>query len=187
MSNSAKRKPSKSAKPAKNLKPKKAEKPVADPIIATEGYDAVSWFSPHFYPHPDELPDWARLKLLPVHDRFRYYHWSYFNDGYPWLEDRLYRARPDVQWDDVTHGNVRPKGIEKVAPFHPIYRHFKVIAIDPAWYEPEPHCSKYKHHWQDQEHRTGLPYTVQRFEDLFVREVRKYSRCDRFDGVFAQP
>jgi len=149
-----------------------------------ERFDLVSWFSPHFYPHPEELSDWPNLSHRPVPDRFRHYHWSYKGDELPWLEDRLYRALPGVTWDDATHGNVRPHGIKKPAPFHPIFRHFKVIAADPAWYEQEQACAHYKHHWQGLEHRTGLPFPVRRFEDLFVTEVPNYARSDRFDDNF---
>src|SRR5262249_50934281 len=37
------------------------------------------------------------------------------------------------------------------------------------------------------EHRTGLPFPVRQFEDLFVAAVPKYARCDRFDGHFPHP
>jgi glycosyltransferase involved in cell wall biosynthesis len=156
-------------------------------LAESQGFDQVSWFSPHFYPHPDELTDWAQRRLLPVQERFQYYHWSLRGDGYPWLEDRLYRALPGVDWDGVTHMNVRPLGLKKSAPFYPIFRHFKVVATDPAWYEQEPDCAHYKHHWPGQADRTGLPYPVRKFEDLFVRSLAKYARCDRFEGKFDQP
>jgi glycosyltransferase involved in cell wall biosynthesis len=152
-----------------------------------EGFDQVSWFSPHFYPHPDELPDWPRRRLLPLSERFHHYHWSYHGNGFPWLEDRLYRAMPGVEWDEQTHGNVRPHGLKKPAPFHPIFRHFKVAIADPAWYEREDRCAHYRHHWQGLKHRTGLPYRVRTLEDLFVRSVPDYAHCDRFEGRFDHP
>jgi hypothetical protein len=37
-----------------------------------EGYDSVGWFSLHFLPHPDDLPDWERLRQLPVSGRIRH-------------------------------------------------------------------------------------------------------------------
>jgi glycosyltransferase involved in cell wall biosynthesis len=152
-----------------------------------EGFDQVSWFSPHFYPHPDELSDWPQRRLLPLSERFHHYHWNYLGNGFPWLEDRLYRALPGVEWDEETHGNVRPHGLKKPAPFHPTFRHFKVAIADPAWYEREDRCAHYRHHWQGLENRTGLPYRVRTLEDLFVRSVPDYVCCDRFEGGFDHP
>jgi hypothetical protein len=34
------------------------------------------------------------------------------------------------------------------------------------------------------EHRTGLPFAVDRPEDFFVTRIPEYDRCDRFDGTF---
>ena len=48
---------------------------------AHEGHDLVSWFSPHFFPHPAELADWPRRRALPLPERFRHFHWSYFEIG----------------------------------------------------------------------------------------------------------
>ena len=31
-----------------------------------EGYDLVTWLSPHFYPHPSELEEWSVLRGRPV-------------------------------------------------------------------------------------------------------------------------
>ncbi|MBI3467732.1 MAG: hypothetical protein HY000_32390 [Planctomycetes bacterium] len=151
------------------------------------GFDLVSWYSPHFYPHPSELTDWEERRLLPVPNRHRYYHWGYISTGLPWIEDRLYRDGPCVHWDEATHGSVRPHGIQREAPFHPIFRHFKVYATDTSWCELSGGRTHYRHHWVGLEHRTGLPYRVERFDDLFVESVLKYSFCDRFDGYFDQP
>jgi hypothetical protein len=151
------------------------------------GCDQVSWFSPHFYPHPDELPDWPRLRNLPVPLRHRHYHWDRDGSCLPWAEDRLYLAGPGVGWDDRTHGSVRPHGLSRPAPFRPALRHYKVVAADPAWYEQSASCAHYRHHWQGLGDRTGLPFPVRRFEDLFVRSVRGYGRCDRFGGRFDHP
>lgn len=150
------------------------------------GYDLVSWYSPHFYPHPTELEDWEQRRFQPVPDRHRYYHWGHINTQQPWIEDRLYHDHPGIQWDDVTHGSVRPHGIRNEAPFHPIFRHFKVIATDSKWCQVVGNSTYYQHHWQGLEHRTGVPFRVERFEDLFVNSVAKYDKCDRFDGVFNQ-
>jgi hypothetical protein len=154
-----------------------------------EGWDLVSWFSPHFYPHPSELADISARLQRPVQDRFHHYHWSHFGNGYPWIEDRLYKAAPHVHWDAATHGSVRPHGLYRQAPFHPIFRHFKVCSIDMAAFETGQPTTLYRGHWQDQvrEHRTGLPYGVKSFEDLFVTSVPKYATCSRFDGRFDQP
>src|SRR5262249_29182375 len=73
------------------------------------------------------------------------------------------------------------------APFQHIFRRCKGLSADPAAYEQEPACARYRHHWQGLEHRTGLPYPVRKFEDLFVTSVSNYDRCDRFDGRFDQP
>ena len=141
----------------------------------------------HFYPHPSELADWTERFQRPVPDRHRHYHWGHLNTGLPWIEDRLYRDGPNVYWDDITHGRVRPHGLQREAPFHPIFRHFKVIATDTRWCEVIGGSTYYRHHWQGLEHRTGVPFQVQQFEDLFVASVPKYAVCDRFDGVFDQP
>jgi len=155
----------------------------------SEGYDQVSWFSPHFYPHPSELADLAERLRRPVQERFRHYHWSHFGNGFPWIEDRLYKTAPQVSWDATTHGNVRPHGLYRSAPFHPIFRHFKVCTIDLSIFDRGKPAALYRSHWQGQDpkFRTGLPYRVDRLEDLFVTSVRKYSCCTRFDGVFDQP
>lgn len=153
------------------------------------GWDLVSWFSPHFYPHPNELADLPARLQRPVQNRFDHFHWSYFGDGYPWIEDRLYKAAPHVFWDTTTHGSVRPHGLFRPAPMHPVFRHFKVCGIDLAAFETGKATTLYRGHWQDQspEHRTGLPYGVSRVEDLFVTAVPKYTCCTRFDGAFDQP
>ena len=38
----------------------------------SEGFDLVSWFSLHFYPHPNELQDWKDRQYLPITERHRY-------------------------------------------------------------------------------------------------------------------
>jgi hypothetical protein len=63
---------------------------------AREGYDEVSWYSLHFYPHPSELADWPWRQTRPVRERIRHYHWNYLDSGLPWCEDRLYRNGPEV-------------------------------------------------------------------------------------------
>jgi glycosyltransferase involved in cell wall biosynthesis len=152
-----------------------------------KGFDRVSWFSPHFYPHPDDLLDWTERSQWPIPERFLHYHWSFLGDGFPWAEDRLYHSKSNVEWDDHTHGSVCPHGLKNSAPFHPTYRHFKVLLTEPAAYERHHQHAQFKQHWIGQEHRTGLPFPVNRFEDLFVRSVCKYSRCDRFTGNFPHP
>jgi hypothetical protein len=84
---------------------------------------------------------------------------------------------------------VSPNGLYRKAPFYPIFRHFKVCNIDLAGFETGNPTTLYRGHWQDQprEFRTGLPYGVERLEDLFVTSVPKYTCCTRFDGVFDQP
>lgn len=149
--------------------------------------DLVSWYSPHFYPHPTELADWSERRSWSVPKRHRFYHWGHFATLLPWVEDRLYRGGPDVHWDDHTHGSVRPHGIIREASFHPIFRHYKVIAPDSEWCEIIGGSTYYQDHWRGLEHRTGVPFRVEKFEDLFVTSVAKYTRCDRFDGVFDQP
>jgi hypothetical protein len=152
-----------------------------------EGYDLVSWYSLHFLPHPDELTDWAQRQRLPIQQRFRHYHWGHLDSGLPWREDRLYRNGPRVHWDQVSHGNVRPHRIEKPAPFHPALCHYKVFLTDLNWYEGSGNSTFYRSHWAELPHRTGLPFPVRRVEDLFVKSMPGYARCDRFDGVFPQP
>lgn len=154
---------------------------------AREGFDHVSWYSLHFYPHPAELADWPRRQKLPVPERFRHYHWSYLGSGLPWREDRLYRNGPGVAWDGVTQSNTRPLGVKSPAPFHPIYRHYKVFTVDLGWYEVQGSSTFYRNHFVGEEHRTGLHFPVRSFEDLFVRAVPEYERCDRFDGRFDHP
>ena len=156
-------------------------------LAEASGFDSVAWFSPHFYPHPDELADWPERSQRPITERFRHYHWSLHDDGLPWIEDRLYRAAADVAWDEHTHGNVRPHGLQHLASLRPILRHFKVAVTEPEWYERQERCAHYRQHWIGQEHRTGLPFPVRRFEDLFVRSIPKYTVCNRFDGVFDHP
>jgi glycosyltransferase involved in cell wall biosynthesis len=152
-----------------------------------EGFDIVEWFTAQFYPHPADLTDWDRRRHLQVPERFRYYHWDFGRAELPWAENRLYRSGPGVVWDETTHGSVRPHGLTRLAPFRPILRHYKVVVADPAWYEPAERHAHYRHHWPGQAARTGLPFPVRRFEDLFVTAVAGYSRCDRFDGAFDQP
>lgn len=156
-------------------------------LAERQGYDLVSWFSPHFYPHPSELSDWEDRRHWPVPQRHRHYHWGHVANGLPWIEDRLYRDGSFVRWDHELHGSVQPLGLRSPAPFHPIFRHFKVVATDMAWCEVDGGRTHYRHHWQGLEHRTGVPFAVQKFEDLFVTSVAKYTVCDRFDGVFRQP
>jgi hypothetical protein len=154
---------------------------------AREGFDLVSWFSLHFFPHPAELSTWSRRQDLPIYERMRHYHWDYRGSGLPWREDRLFLNSKKVAWDEITHGRVRPHHIEHPAPFHPILQHYKVYTTDLTWYEPDGASTLYRHHWKDQEHRTGLPFRVERFEDLFVRSIPNYTRCDRFEGSFNHP
>lgn len=151
-----------------------------------EGFDLVTWFSPHFYPHPSERDELLERMRRAVQDRFQHYHWGYRGDPFPWAEDRLYRAAPHVFWDNDTHGSVRPHGTYRPAPFHPILRHYKVCSSDLSRFEPS---GLYRSHWVEQspEFRTGLPFRVERLDDLFVTSVPKYSRCTRFEGVFDQP
>jgi hypothetical protein len=155
----------------------------------SEGYDLVSWYSPHFYPHPTELDDLPDRLRRPVPERFSHYHWNYLGDGLPWIEDRLYKAAPHVRWDATTHGSVRPHGLFCPAPFHPIFRHFKVCTVDLTAFETARPAALYRTHWQDQEprYRTGLPFRVERVEDLFVTSVRKYESCTRYEGIFDHP
>jgi len=155
--------------------------------VAPRGYNLVGWHSLHFVPHPSELPDWARRCRLPVRQRFRHYHWDYRSSGLPWVEDRLYRNGPLVAWDSVTHGSVRPCHLDRVAPVRPILCHYKVFTTELGWYQPEGGKSFFRHHWAGQRHRTGLPFRVERPEDLFVDAYPDYGRCDCFDGAIRQP
>jgi hypothetical protein len=152
-----------------------------------EGFDLVSWYSLHFFPHPVELRDWSARHDLPIYDRFRYYHWNLHGSGLPWCEDRLYRNSEKIVWDEITHGSVRPHYIERPANFHPILKHYKVFNTNLAWYQSGGPSTLYRHHWQGQKHRTGLPFRVERLEDLFVRFIPNYTRCDRFNGTFNHP
>ncbi len=154
-----------------------------------EGYDSVSWFSLHFLPHPDDLPDWERLRVLPAPERIRHYHWGHVSSGLPWIEDRLFRNGSQIAWDRTpTHGSTTPHGLRNPAPFHhPTLRHHKVFTTDLAWYQEGGGSTFYRNHWQDQEHRTGLLFQVTKAEDLFVRSYKNYERCDRFEGTFDHP
>jgi hypothetical protein len=152
-----------------------------------DGYDAVSWYSLHVYPHPEDLADWPGRQALPVRGRFRHYHWSYRGSGLPWLEDRLYRNGPHVFWDGVTHGSVRPHGLKRPAPFHPSLLHYKVCTTDLDSYSVQGQSAVYRNHWVGLQHRTGLPFPVRRVEDLFVASIPGYDNCDRFDGLLPHP
>jgi hypothetical protein len=105
----------------------------------------------------------------------------------PWLEGRLYRNGAHVEWDAVTHASMRPHGIERQAPFHPILQHYKVFTIDRAWYEPGGDGALFRNHWAGTSFRTGLPFPVRRPEDLFVASYPDFRVCERFDGTFRQP
>jgi hypothetical protein len=153
-------------------------------LAERQGFDLVSWYSLHFLPHPSELTDWRTRQKLPVPERHCHYHWSYRGDGLPWCEDRLYCNRTVVSWDGVTHGSVRPHGLARMAPFHPILQHYKVFTTDLAWYEAGGRSTFYRSHWTGTPHRTGLAFSVRRLEDLFVSAIPDYARCDRFDGTF---
>jgi hypothetical protein len=155
-----------------------------------EGYGLVSWFSLHVLPHPSELGDLAdgdRRRLLPVPERFRHYHWDYRGSGLPWLEHRLYHCAAGVEWDETTHGSVRPHGVGPEAPWHPALLHYKVFTTAPAFYEPTATHTLYRGHWSDNPHRSGLPFRATRPEELFVASIPHYGRCDRFDGTLAHP
>jgi len=154
---------------------------------AQESYDSVSWFNLHFLPHPDDLSQWEEVRLRPITERFRYYHWGHPSTGLPWVEFRLYRNSTQIGWDRSTHGSTEPHGLTRPAPFHPILRHLKVFTTDLEWYEDGGHGTYYRKHWQGLEHRTGLPFQVLRFEDLFVSTYQEYRHCDCFDGTFRQP
>jgi hypothetical protein len=153
---------------------------------ARDGHDLVVWFSPFFLPHPSEWGDWRERRHLPVPDRVRHYHWDYQGNGLPWLEGRLYRNGPQVEWDEKTHASMRPHGIEGQASFHPILRHYKVFSVDPAWYEGNGGGTLFRNHWAGTSFRTGLPFAVRRPEDLFVGSYPDFGRCDRFDGAFPE-
>jgi hypothetical protein len=154
---------------------------------ASEGFDLVSWFSLHFCPHPSELADWDVRRALPIRKRHRHYHWSYRGDGFPWCEDRLYRNGLKIHWDRQTHGSVRPLGVERPAPFHPIFCHYKVFTTDLGWYEPRGTNTYFRSHWTELKDRTGLPFPVRQWRDLFVSSLPPYEKCDRFDGVIREP
>lgn len=153
-------------------------------LADSSGYDLVSWFSPHFYPHPSERAAMAARLRQPLQERFAYYHWNYRGSGLPWIEDRLYRAGSQVAWDNATHGSVRPHGLHRPAPFHPIYRHFKVCEIDLTAFELDGPATRYRGHWEGLEHRTGLPYRAEREDELFITEIPNYASCSRFTGRF---
>lgn len=153
----------------------------------TEGYDQVRWYTPHFYPHPSEMSGLRERLGRPLQERYHHYHWGYLGSNLPWIEDRLYKSSPHVAWDAVTHGHVSPHGLKSPAPFYPIYRHFKVCDLNLADLETGQPTTLYHQHWQDQEHRTGLPFHVSRVKDLFVTQVRKYAYCTKYDGRFDQP
>ncbi len=154
---------------------------------AREGYDAVSWFSLHFYPHPEELQDWHRLKALPIPEQFRHYHWGCRGSGLPWLEDRLYRNSSKIKWDDSTHGSAAPHNLGRPAPFHPILRHYKVLTTELDGYDLGGGSTFYRTHWPGLQHKTGLPFRVEHPEDLFVASIPNYDRCNRFDGTLNHP
>jgi hypothetical protein len=148
------------------------------------GFDQVSWFSLHFYPHPADPRPAVDDRAASVRQMFRHYHWGYRGTGLPWIEDRLYRNGPGVWWDQETHGSVRPHGLSRPAPFRPAFCHYKVITLDLAYYESGASSTYYRTHWEGLEHRTGLPFSVRRPEDMFVTNIPGYDRCDRFDGTF---
>jgi hypothetical protein len=153
-------------------------------LAESRGFDLVSWYSLHFYPHPDDVVSPRGANVLPIRDRCRHYHWNFRGSGVPWLEDRLYRNGPHVRWDEVTHGSVRPHRLNRPAHFHPTLCHYKVLSLDPAEYDRSGSASLYRSHWQGLEHRTGLPFPVDRPEDFFVTRIPEYECCDRFDGRF---
>lgn len=153
-------------------------------VAEASGFDLVSWFSLQFFPHPDDHFALSAPQVLSIRKSFLHYHWSFRGDGFPWLEDRLYRNGPHVSWDQVTHGSVRPHGLNLPAPFHPALCHYKVLSLEIEQYEPSGNATFYKSHWQGLPDRTGLPFAVRSANDLRVKSVPDYDRCDRFDGVF---
>lgn len=152
-------------------------------LAESQGFDLVSWYSLHFYPHPEDVGGPTGASFLPIRETCRHYHWSFRGSGVPWAEDRLYRNGPHVRWDQVTHGSVRPHRLSSPAPFHPALRHYKVLSFDLAEYDRSGSSSLYRSHWPGLEHRTGLPFVVRRPEDFFVTRIPEYDRCDRFDGT----
>ncbi|WP_020471400.1 glycosyltransferase family 4 protein [Zavarzinella formosa] len=148
------------------------------------GFDSVRWFAPQFYPHPSELAEWADTALLPIYCRQTHYHWDHGGSGFPWMEDRLFHLTGEISWNLADHRTVKPNGLHRPAPYCPILRHFKVVIVDPAWYEVAGDRSVYSGHWQDVPHRAGLPFAVSRLEDFFVSDVPGFGRCDRFADGF---
>jgi glycosyltransferase involved in cell wall biosynthesis len=150
-----------------------------------EGYDQVSWYALHHFPHPDELSDWESRRHLPIPERYRHFHWDYRETNIPWIEDRLYRDNPRVVWDDRSHATVRPNGLVRSAPFRPVLRHFKVLEPDPSLYVEAGNAAHHRTRWGGLQDRTGLPFAVGRLDDFFVTAVPNYQRCDRFENSVA--
>lgn len=147
--------------------------------------DGIWWFAPHFLPHPEDLPDADAIASRRPQDRFRRYHWSRAGSGTPWMEFRSFRVGPAVAWDPPRHGCTRPDGLQRMARFHPVYRHLKVFSVSLAGLRNEAGSALFDQHWQGVvSGRTGLPFNVCSPQDLFVAKLQDYEQCDAFSGRF---
>src|ERR1051326_8858781 len=145
----------------------------------SEGFDGVAWFSLHFLPHPEDWQTWEQTASQRWTNRIRHYHWDYQGTGLPWQEFRLYRNGPRVAWDRETHSSTQPHHLESVAHFHGILKHYKVVTLDPSWYDSAGGQAAYfKTHWDSLPQRTGLAFPVKKLQDLFVASYPGYGRCD---------
>ena len=114
------------------------------------------------------------LRQQPVMQRVRHRHWSHLR-GCTRREDRLYLCGPGVRWEGATHGNVRPLGLHRPAPFNPILRHYKVYRIAIADFEAAGSRSHYRLSWGGQAHRTGVPYTVR--SAIRLKDANELTTC----------
>lgn len=89
----------------------------------TDGYDLVSWYSPRFFWHPSEFPRPEEPSSQSVPLRLQHPQQGSSGAEFPCVVDRLYRNAETISWGSVSEDSVRPLGIQRPAPYHPILKY----------------------------------------------------------------
>jgi len=152
-------------------------------VAETLGCNAVDWYAAHFFPHKNDLANWAQLKNEPVYRRFTYYaHYS----NSCWIEQRQFRIADGMHYELDRHSGVLPLSPERYRflPAHPLYHHYKVWDLTIENYDHE-HSRKHRRQVARPSGRWGaVHYNPLKWEDFFISKYPKYPRTSRFEGSF---